>query len=389
MTAAPVTIAEAAAREAMRIADQDPVRALPAAEQAVQIAREERDPAAGAVAERAWGHALVHCGKLDDAISHFRSSAALGRRARSPELVAEARQKLAFAVMQHGHPRAALTEIDAALVDLSGASAGRARAQRAIILHVIGRLDDSLAEYDIALKVLRSAGDQLGVLRMLINRALVHADRHAFPAARRDLAEAERLALLLGRELTVGIIANNLGLVETLYGDVPAALKHLDRAPTGAPHRVTLLAMKGCTTTNVSRAARARRDRRRLPSPRYPAALPTRIGDPSPMSIASTNELVLNLLLTPRFTAPATQIDAIRGCIAVERGPEVLRLESPDVPTVSTVDAIRVDPTSAPRQEGDRTVIIGRTINLNHPSWPDAATPNEAVAAAPEAGTQR
>jgi len=69
------------------------------------------------------------------------------------------------------------------------------------------------------------------------------------------------------------------------------------------------------------------------------------------MSIASTNEIVLNLLLTPRFTAPATQIDAIRGCIAVERGPEVLCLESPDVPTVSTVDAIRVDPTSAPRQK--------------------------------------
>ena len=230
MATAEVVTAAVAAERAVRAADQDPASALPIAERAVALARRERDPAAGAAAERAWGHALVHCGELTDAIAHFRRSVALGHRAQSPTLVAEARQKLAFAVMQRGRPRAALAEIDAALVDLRGSSAGRARAQRAIILHVIGRLDESLQEYEVALRVLRQSEDRLGVQRMLINRALVHADRHAFPAARRDLAEAEILAGELGRELTIGIIENNLGTVESLYGDVPAALAHLARA---------------------------------------------------------------------------------------------------------------------------------------------------------------
>lgn len=91
------------------------------------------------------------------------------------------------------------------------------------------------------------------------------------------------------------------------------------------------------------------------------------------------DELVLDMPLTPRFTAPAAQIDAVRGCVAVERGPEVLCLESPDVPTVSTVDAIRVDPLIAPRHVGDRTVVTGRVIGLSRPEWPyaEAADPAE------------
>jgi tetratricopeptide (TPR) repeat protein len=214
----------------MALADQDPIRALPVAEQAVGLAHEQQDPAAVAVAERAWGHALVHCGELDDAIHHFRRSARSGERAGSPALVAEARMKLAYAVMERGRPRAALQEIDAALPDLAGASAGRARAQRAIILHVSGRLGEALAEFEVALRHMRGAGDLLGVQRMLINRALVHTARHAFGSAARDLAEAETLAHQLGRQLTVGLVANNLGQMETFRGDIPAALAHLDRA---------------------------------------------------------------------------------------------------------------------------------------------------------------
>jgi len=218
------------AEEAIRIADQDPGQGLIIAERAARQAHRERHATAAAIAERAWGHALLHCGELDDAIGHLRRSVDCGNRANSPTLVAEARLKLAFAILQRGRPRAALHEIDAALLELDGASAGRARAQRAIILHVIGRLDESLADYELALPVLRRTSDLLGVQRMLINRALVHTDRHAFRTAEQDLLEAERLAKQLGRELTVGLVANNLGLMESIRGDVPAALAHLDRA---------------------------------------------------------------------------------------------------------------------------------------------------------------
>jgi tetratricopeptide (TPR) repeat protein len=220
----------AAAERAERIADRDPGQGLLPAERAARQAHRRRDPQAGSIAERAWGHALLHCGEVDDAIRHLRRAVECGLRAGSPALVAQARLKLAFAVLQRGRPLAALTEIDAALTDLRGAAAGRGRAQRAIILHVIGRLDESLAEYEVALPLMRAAEDQLGVQRMLINRALVHSDRHAFTAAEQDLLEAEELARQLGRDLTIGLVANNLGTMESLRGDVPAALAHFDRA---------------------------------------------------------------------------------------------------------------------------------------------------------------
>jgi len=38
----------------------------------------------------------------------------------------------------------------------------------------------------------------------------------------------------------------------------------------------------------------------------------------------------LVLPVAPRVTAPDPRVDAVRGCVAIERGPEVLALESND-----------------------------------------------------------
>ncbi|TQS29458.1 CHAT domain-containing protein [Microbispora sp. KK1-11] len=272
----------AEAEAALAAVDRDPVSGLPTAERAARRATRAGHAVAASTAERAWGHALLHVGEFDNAIRHLSRAAAWGVRAGRADLAAEARYKLAFAVLQRGRPQAALREIDAALPDLTGMAAARARAQRAIVLHVIGRLDESLAEFEVALQVLRRHADLLGVQRMLINRALVHSDRHAFAAAERDLLEAETLARELGRPLTIGLIANNLGLMETLRGDVPAALRHLDRAERiigahgaqlGTLHqdRAELLLSVGLTAEAKAAAARAvdayRRERRSLKVP--------------------------------------------------------------------------------------------------------------------------
>ncbi|GAA3611998.1 CHAT domain-containing protein [Microlunatus ginsengisoli] len=226
----PIPALRARADAALAMVDRDPGSGITAARQVVRAAARAGEPAAASIGERAWGHALLHVGELDDAARHLRRAALLGERAGAPELVGEARSKLAFALVQQGRPRAALREVEAAIPQLDGVPAARARAQRAIVLHIMGRLDDSLDDYERALRVLRRHDDKLGVQRMLINRALVHSDRYAFGAAERDLLEAATLATELDRRLTIGLIANNLGALDTLRGDVPAALRQLDRA---------------------------------------------------------------------------------------------------------------------------------------------------------------
>jgi tetratricopeptide (TPR) repeat protein len=220
----------ALAEEAVRQADTDPGRALPGAEAAAAAARRQRDPVATALAHRAWGHALLQCGQIEEAIGHLRRSIAAANRIGSAALAGEARSKLAYALVMRGRPAAALAEIDTALTQVPDSTRARAYGQRAVILSEIGRLDEAVTAFDAALSALRTAGDRLSVARTLVNRAIVHAHRHAFADAVADLLEAETLSRAMGRELAIGIIAENLGYVETLRGDVPAALAHLDRA---------------------------------------------------------------------------------------------------------------------------------------------------------------
>ncbi|WP_433273871.1 CHAT domain-containing protein [Actinosynnema sp. CS-041913] len=218
------------AREAVRLADTDPGRSLPAAERAARRAARERDREASALAEQAWGHALQQCGEVGEAVVHLRRSVRHGSSAGRPELAAESRMKLAFALAQRGSTRSALHEIDAALTVLTGHAGAKARAQRAVILYHVGRLDEAYADYQAAAQALRRGGDRLALQRVMMNRGILQAERYDFDAAERDLAEADALARELGRDLVVGIIAENMGFVAGLRGDVPAALACLDRA---------------------------------------------------------------------------------------------------------------------------------------------------------------
>jgi len=54
------------------------------------------------------------------------------------------------------------------------------------------------------------------------------------------------------------------------------------------------------------------------------------------------DEVVLGLDLTPRLTVPHPRIDAVRGCVALERGPLVYCIEQADQD--AAVDDLRLDP---------------------------------------------
>jgi DUF1680 family protein len=75
-------------------------------------------------------------------------------------------------------------------------------------------------------------------------------------------------------------------------------------------------------------------------------------------AFAAGDEVELVLPIAPRFTAPDPRVDAVRGTLTVERGPEVFALESVDLAgtplETSDFADLRVDPATAPRDaDGD------------------------------------
>ena len=84
-------------------------------------------------------------------------------------------------------------------------------------------------------------------------------------------------------------------------------------------------------------------------------------------------ELRLDLPVRPRWTLPDARVDAVRGCVAVERGPVVLCAESlgrdgPDL------DRIRIDPTVPPVEESDGTVVVRGHLDVaSDQPWPYSA----------------
>lgn len=92
--------------------------------------------------------------------------------------------------------------------------------------------------------------------------------------------------------------------------------------------------------------------------------------------------VILRLPLDPRFTFPHRRIDAARGSVAVERGPEVFCLESVDLPGGKHVDSMVVDTSIAPVDEGETVVVRGMLEPDDTATpWPYGATPAPDAAA--------
>ncbi|WP_328467908.1 glycoside hydrolase family 127 protein [Actinoplanes sp. NBC_00393] len=93
------------------------------------------------------------------------------------------------------------------------------------------------------------------------------------------------------------------------------------------------------------------------------------------------DEVLLCLPVVPRFTYPDPRVDAVRGCVAVERGPVVYALESVDLPGGLTVDDVRVDPDEPPRLVDGRVVVHLRQVAASDRTWPYTDGPARAPGA--------
>jgi uncharacterized protein len=94
-------------------------------------------------------------------------------------------------------------------------------------------------------------------------------------------------------------------------------------------------------------------------------------------AFASGDEIRLDLPVSPRWTVPDPRIDAVRGCVAVERGPVVLCAESIDLPGGANVAELTVDTSVAPL-ERDGRIYVSAQVHDRDGDWPyGPATPDE------------
>ncbi|HEX5858597.1 MAG TPA: beta-L-arabinofuranosidase domain-containing protein [Microbacterium sp.] len=91
----------------------------------------------------------------------------------------------------------------------------------------------------------------------------------------------------------------------------------------------------------------------------------------------------LDLPMQPRFTHPDPRIDAVRGCVVVERGPEVFALESVDSAAAALgedVSDLRIDASVPPHETGGRVYVRAVRSNTGSHAWPyggvDVGTPS-------------
>ncbi|WP_017621959.1 glycoside hydrolase family 127 protein [Nocardiopsis chromatogenes] len=91
----------------------------------------------------------------------------------------------------------------------------------------------------------------------------------------------------------------------------------------------------------------------------------------------------LRLPVGPRFTWPDPRIDAVRGCVAVERGPLVYCAESVDLPVGAELDRLVVDTSAVPVDRDDgRVGVRVRSLRGREGgggAWPYGRSPGPAA----------
>lgn len=190
------------------------------------------DAGSRSIAHRALGHALMAGGRVDEATATLRSAVRLAERSGEEPLVAAAQLKMAHAELLRGQLQRALELANWVLGSSMPTESDRVRAYgtRALILRELGRFDAALADLDRAVTGLRRLGDEMGLQRALLNRALVKIDVFALASAVDDLREAEVLAINGRRWTARGLIVANLGYAAVQAGDIPEALDRYAQA---------------------------------------------------------------------------------------------------------------------------------------------------------------
>lgn len=222
--------AAALVEEALLSVEADPGRAERLATTARDEADAADDHATASAAERALGLARREVHDLDGAWHHFQTAV---RRAADHGLdgaAGLARMSLAGVLAYRGHFHKALQQAQRAADQLQGRDRSEAVLQCGNILFGLGRAEEALERYRVALPGLRRHGDRLSQARLHNNRGLLLIDLGRWTEAEDDLLRSERLYQDLGQARTTAFVRSHLGNLALRRGDLPAALGWLERS---------------------------------------------------------------------------------------------------------------------------------------------------------------
>jgi uncharacterized protein len=205
------------------------------------------------------------------------------------------------------------------------------------------------------------------------NLARTIASLGAYTATRDDAGV--RIELLTGAEIRTTLPGGrSVGLrVETGYPWQGRVAIHVTESD-GAPWRVSVRVPSWASGATIT----VEGQRRDATAGRYAQVeRPWRRGD----------EIVLDLPIGPRWTFPDPRLDAVRGTVAVERGPLVYCMESVDLPDGLDLDRVAAV-TSAPPADAPADAAAPQAVTVSAiasvagdpPPWPYGAERPEAPA---------
>lgn len=175
------------------------------------------------------GRALFELGQVDRAM--FEMHRAIDLAADAADAVRLPITMSAAAVLaERGAVNEAIAALDRARPAADHDLLGRWESQRAYVFHAAGALIDALECADRADELLRRGDDQLGLMRLVVNRGLIQLQRGQLDAAEVDFEDADRMALAQGLDAARGSIAGNLGVLHGRAQRIRESMAHFERA---------------------------------------------------------------------------------------------------------------------------------------------------------------
>lgn len=171
------------------------------------------DQRALALALAGTGRALFELGDVRSASNMLDRAVAAARQSGDADLEFNVAMSASAVAAEIGQIEHALVELGRIGPGNTPGQRGRWHTQRAYVLHHAGRIEEALVALADAAIEFHGAGDDLGQLRLLVNRGLLQLQQGALASAERDLQAADAAADRLGQRAMRAGIASNLGVV--------------------------------------------------------------------------------------------------------------------------------------------------------------------------------